>query len=276
MNREQVKQSTVKNYWEDKSPGLKHSEHDTGSEDFFTDVEKERYSDQFKYKYLPQVAKFNSFKGKDVLEIGVGLGTDILQYAKHGANVHGIDLTENAVKLTSDRFKQNKLNGVFKTASFSKIPFKDSTFDMVYSFGVLHHSEETQEGINEVFRVLKPGGNIIIMLYHKGFKYYIRKLFLYGVLKGEFLKYSSQDIINRHSEDFGSCPMTKAYNRNEASKMFCNYDNIKFSVYRLDDNFRIFGKDISLSMFIFPKRIYRYLENKFGWNLIIKANKPEK
>ena len=204
------------------------------------------------------------------------MGPTFLQYAKHGANVHGIDLTENAVKLTSDRFKQNKLNGVFKTASFSKIPFKDSTFDMVYSFGVLHHSEETQEGINEVFRVLKPGGNIIIMLYHKGFKYYIRKLFLYGVLKGEFLKYSSQDIINRHSEDFGNCPMTKAYNRNEASKMFCNYDNIKFSVYRLDDNFRIFGKDISLSMFIFPKRIYRYLENKFGWNLIIKANKPEK
>ena len=216
----------------------------------------------------------NLSKNKKVLEVGVGLGTDILQFAKGGALAHGIDLTNKAIELTSLRFAQNGLKGIFKTASFTQIPFEDDSFDLIYSFGVLHHSEETQEGIDEIFRVLSPGGEITIMLYHKGFKYYIRKLFLYGVLKGEYFRYTSQEIINRHSEDYGLCPMTKAYNRPEAAKMFSKFTNVTFSVYRLDDYITLKGKFISLSKLLLPSRVYRAVENKFGWNLIIKAKKP--
>jgi len=269
-----VEQIVVKDYWEDKSPGLKHSDDEVGSKSFFDKVEFERYSDEFKYKFLPSVAKFDEYKNKKVLEVGVGLGTDILQFAKGGALAHGIDLTNKAIELTSLRFAQNGLKGIFKTASFTQIPFEDDSFDLIYSFGVLHHSEETQEGIDEIFRVLSPGGEITIMLYHKGFKYYIRKLFLYGVLKGEYFRYTSQEIINRHSEDYGLCPMTKAYNRPEAAKMFSKFTNVTFSVYRLDDYITLKGKFISLSKLLLPSRVYRAVENKFGWNLIIKAKKP--
>jgi ubiquinone/menaquinone biosynthesis C-methylase UbiE len=269
-----IDQDTVKKYWEDKSPGLKHSDDEVGSISFFDKVEYERYSDEFKYKYLPSIANFNEYKNKKVLEVGVGLGTDILQFAKNGALAHGIDLTNKAIELTSLRFSQNGLSGVFKTATFTEIPFKDDSFDLIYSFGVLHHSEETQEGIDEIYRVAKPGGEITCMLYHKGFKYYIRKLFLYGVLKGEYLRHTSQEIINRHSEDYGLCPITKAYSRSDAAKMFSKFDNVTFNVYRLDDYIKHKGKFISLSKLILPSKVFRVIENKFGWNLIIKANKP--
>ena len=128
-----------------------------GPKVFFEKVEFERYSDEFKYSYLPTIAQFKESKNKKVLEVGFGLGTDILQFAKNGALTFGIDLTDRAVELTSLRFSQNRLNGELKTASFTDIPFEDNKFDLVYSFGVLHHSEETQKGINEMLRVLKPG-----------------------------------------------------------------------------------------------------------------------
>ena len=271
--KSKIKRKEVKNYWETRSPGLKHSDKEVGSKEFNDDIEYERYNDFFKYKYLTDIAEFDKHKGKKILEVGVGLGTDSLQYAKNGTICSGIDLTERAIELTTKRFKQNNLKGNFVSASFTDIPFNDNTFDIVYSFGVLHHSEETQEGIDEIHRVLKPGGKIIIMLYFKGFKYYIRKLFLYGVLNGEYLKYSSQEIVSRHSEDFGSCPLTKAYSRKEAKIMFKNYENVSFSVHRLDDNFKINNKWFSISKFIFSKTMYRYIENKMGWNLIIKGFK---
>ena len=111
------------------------------------------------------------------------------------------------------------------------------------------------------------------MIYHKGFKYYFMKLFFHGVLKGEYLKYSSQEIVSRHSENFGDCPLTKAYNRKEARKMFSKFKDLEMAGYRLDDHFAVGGKIFSLTKFLLSKRWYRGLENRWGWNLFIKGNK---
>ena len=138
---------------------------------------------------------------------------------------------------------------------------------------MLHHSEETQEGIDEIYRVLKPGGQIIIMLYHKGFKYYIRKLFLYGILKLELLKYSPVEVVSRHSEEFNDCPLTKAYSRKECSKMFSNFSDVSFECFKIDEYVFINKKLFSPLSFLLPKTIHRWLENKWGWNIIIKATK---
>jgi SAM-dependent methyltransferase len=166
------------------------------------------------------------------------------------------------------------LSGSFLQASFAAIPFKDEFFDLVYSFGVLHHSEETQEGVNEIFRVLKPGGRAIVMLYHKGFKYYVRKLFLYGVLGREFLRYSAQEIVNRHSEAFGSSPLTKVYSRRDAAWLFDAFKDISLSCYRLDDYLKFGGRKVSPAQMFLPDRVYRWVEERLGWNLIIKTRKP--
>ena len=100
----------VKEYWDSRSPGLLHSEHEAGTAEFFADIERARYDDEFKYRYLPKVAEFDRHSGKQVLEVGVGLGTDLLQFAKNGSNVHGIDLTSGAIDLTRRRFELTGLD----------------------------------------------------------------------------------------------------------------------------------------------------------------------
>ena len=264
----------VRAYWESRSPGLKHSPHEVGTEEFFNDVERERYGDVFKYQYLTEVAEFDLHRGHAVLEVGVGLGTDILQFARNGAIAHGIDITSRAVEVTAGRFRLDGRRGHFGQGSFTDIPFRDGEFDLVYSFGVLHHSEETQEGIDEIFRVLKPGGRVIVMVYHKGFKYYVRKLFVYGILRGELLSRSAQEIVSRHSEDFGDAPLTKAFSRSQARRMFDAFEGLTLDCYRLDDYVIVWGAPVSPARTILPYGLYRRVENRFGWNLIIKGRKP--
>lgn len=265
--------ATVRRYWESRSPGLTHSRAPVGSPEFFAEVERERYGDPFKYAWLPEVAEFDRHAGQRVLEVGVGLGTDILQYARAGARVSGIDLTDRAVALTRERFRQEGLEGDFRRASFTDIPWPDDTFDLVYSFGVLHHSEQTQEGIDEIHRVLRPGGRAIVMLYHRGFKYWVRKLFWYGVVHGELLHSSPQEIVNRHSETFGNCPLTRVFSRRQAARMFARFADVRMSAWRLDDYVYVGGRMVSPAQRLLPARAYRWLEDRWGWNLVIKATK---
>jgi SAM-dependent methyltransferase len=242
----------VREYWESRSPGLKHSQEPVGSPAFFAAVEREQYSDPFKYAYLKDVAGFDQHPREKVLEIGVDLGTDILQFARAGSDAYGIDLTTRAVELTSQRLEPEGLTGHFQQASFTELPFEDNSFDVVYSFGVLHHSAETKQGIAEIHRVLKPDGQLMVMLYHKGFKYYVRKLFLYGVLKGELLTSSPQQIVTRHSEDFGNSPLTKVYSRGQTRNLFAPFQHVSLDCYRLDDYIPVRGRPFSVSRNILP------------------------
>jgi len=271
--RTKVDPSTVRQYWENRLPGTKSASKEVGTPEFFKELEEKRYNSEFNYKYFKRIAEFDQHPNEKVLEVGTGLGTDILQYAKGGADVYGIDLTENAVKLTRKRFEQESLKGNFYQANFVSLPFEDNFFDVVCSFGVLHHSEETQQGIDEIYRVLKPGGKAIILIYHKGFKYYIRKLFLHGIIRGEYFKYSTQEIINHHTEEYCSSPLTKVYSKKEAAVLFKKFCNLSFDCYRLDDYFYLNNKRVSLAKFLLPKILYRKIEKKMGWNLIIKAQK---
>ena len=122
-------------------------------------TEQERYSE---YRWLYDVAEFQKHAGDKVLEIGCGTGTDLLQFAKHGAIATGVDLTASHVDLA-----RNRLGGlaVVYQADMRHLPFVDGSFDYVYSHGVLHHSDEPERAVREMFRVLRPGGRINIHVY---------------------------------------------------------------------------------------------------------------
>jgi 2-polyprenyl-3-methyl-5-hydroxy-6-metoxy-1,4-benzoquinol methylase len=266
----------ISEYWDAKHPGrlvaqgLSENEE---REDFFRTVDEYRYhSDHYEYLVNKSFFSFKTYKGKDVLEIGCGLGSDLERFALAGSNVFAIDATKSAENSLRQRFALKRLNYDFKTADFRKIPY-ERKFDLVYSFGVLHHSPWIKEGIKEAANKLKPDGELIIMLYHKGFKYYIKKLFFRGILQGKFLNYSKQEILNLHTEEFGESPTTLVFSRKEAKTLLDPYfDIIKMRGYRLDDNLTLpmLGK-------VFPIRTltsnnaYNYLSDKFGWNLMIHA-----
>jgi ubiquinone/menaquinone biosynthesis C-methylase UbiE len=140
--------------------------------DFYAKFREQRYRTQW---HIPMLVPFSQTKGKRVLEIGTGNGADGVMFALNGGIYTGVDLTESALAATRKHFEVLGLSGTFQKENAEQLSFADETFDFVYSHGVLHHTPDTQRALNEVWRVLKPGGRAIIMLYHKhSFNYYVR------------------------------------------------------------------------------------------------------
>ena len=135
--------------------------------------------------YIRQFARFESGRGLDVLEVGVGMGADHLEWARHmPRSLSGIDLTERAIAHTATRLALYGLRSDLRVADAEKLPFRDASFDLVYSWGVLHHSPDTSRAVREVLRVLRPGGVARVMIYHAhsmvGYMLWLRYALLAG------------------------------------------------------------------------------------------------
>ena len=146
-----------------------------------------------------EFAEFPKFKGKRTLEIGVGLGADHQKLAEHGAILSGIDLTPRAINHTKRRFELMGLNSQLQIADAENLPFEDNSFDAVYSWGVLHHSPDTQKAVNEVYRILKPGGLAKIMIYNKHSLILLALKLWHNQGMLELRYYQKQMIKNLHS-----------------------------------------------------------------------------
>src|SRR6266516_7987025 len=130
---------------------------------YFEEISRKRF--QGREWHVPMVAKFDSFSGKDVLEIGCGVGTDGIEFARNGAYYVGVVLTPNAVELTRERFKLFGVPGRFEVANVEeKLPLADESIDHVYSFGVIHHSPAPEKIVGQIYRVLRKGGTFTVML----------------------------------------------------------------------------------------------------------------
>jgi len=226
----------IKDYWETKAPQTWYSDKKQLSNEWYNEVEYERYNTY--YEYLPEVAEFSSHLGEKVLEIGVGVGTDILQYAKNKSIVSGIDLTRNAIELTRQNLNRYDVRiDRLEVADAENLPFNDNHFDLVFSFGVLHHTPNTEKAINQIHRVLKPEGKTIIMLYAVGWKHIIKRIILNGILKGHLLRYGYRRTINKNTEVQGNSPLTKVYTKRGVRKLFKKYGEIQISKHRLGEYF---------------------------------------
>jgi ubiquinone/menaquinone biosynthesis C-methylase UbiE len=136
--------------------------------------EKERYS---MYPWLYEAAEFRSHAGERVLEIGCGTGCDLLQFAKHGAQATGIDITSEHLRLARERVGQL---AEVREAEATALPFPDESFDYVYSHGVLHHIESPRRVVDEIFRVLKPGGRFNIHVYARWSYFTVTRIVRHG------------------------------------------------------------------------------------------------
>lgn len=225
--------------------------------------------------YILSFADFDSAKGKKVLEIGVGLGADHENFAKAGALLHGVDLTERAVALTKQRLKLQNLTSKLRQGDAENLSFPNDTFDIVYSWGVLHHSPHTEKAISEVLRVLKPNGVAKIMIYHKysmiGFMLWSR----YALLKGK--PYLSLDYIYSH---YLESPGTKAYSIKKAKDLFSGFRtiNIKTVLTHGDLLSSNVGQShrgffLTLARFIWPRQLVKTFFKKNGLFMLIEALK---
>lgn len=229
-----------------------------GSREFFEALERHRR--RF-HPFLEPMVDFNASQGKKVLEIGCGLGTDSVSFAKAGADVTAIDLAPDAVKLTQEHLEFAGVRGNVMVADAENLPFRDRAFDIVYSFGVLHHTPDIEKAVKEIHRVLKPNGRVILMLYHKHSRaYYLRILLLNGILKGYLFSMSRQDVLNR-STDGPDNPISRVYTRKTARELLKGFDcEVMKATY------------FHYSTVNFPLFLRRIVD-VFGFYLMVKARK---
>gem|GEM_PF-332747 len=261
----------VRNYWQREPCGVR----GVGEKDrrtFFRHLERQRYQID---AHIPGFAQFERGRGKDVLEIGVGAGTDFVNWLRHGANAVGVDLTTAAVELTKERLELEGLAAQVLVADAEKLPFADESFDIVYSYGVLHHSPDTRKAVDEVYRVLRPNGVALLMVYHvpswTGF-------LLWGlrcITDGEFFESPRQAIFAQLES-----PGTKAYTLPEASALVSKFSNVELRTVLLAGDLLQMQPsakyDDPLYRFIwrlYPRDIIRRLGTKLGLGLLISARK---
>jgi ubiquinone/menaquinone biosynthesis C-methylase UbiE len=251
-----------------------------GEDLYLQNQQREGYIEHARRRYelepvIEEFAEFGTVHGKQVLDIGVGLGADHQRFAQAGAQLTGIDLTERAVAHTRRRLALFDLHSSLSTGDAENLEFPSNTFDVVYSWGVLHHSPNTPQAIAEVHRVLRPGGVAKIMIYHKwslvGYMLWIRYALL-GLRPWMTLT----EIYARHLES----PGTKAYSPAQARRMFQAFSSAQIRTWLTHGDLlesaagqRHGGALLDFARAVWPRRLLRRYAGSHGLFMLINAVK---
>jgi ubiquinone/menaquinone biosynthesis C-methylase UbiE len=251
-----------------------------GEELYLSRSDRNGYDEQARQRYTlePYIIDFAGFDRsaqRKVLEIGVGLGADHQRFAQGGADLTGIDLTERAIEHTRRRLATFGYASNLATGDAENLTFPSESFDLVYSWGVLHHSPDTPRAIAEVHRVLKDGGDARIMIYHKwslvGMMLWIR----YGLL-GLRPWMPLAEVYSRYLES----PGTKAYTVAEARRLFSDFREVKITTLLTHGDLlesgagqRHQGGLLSLARKIWPRALFKQFFPNLGLFMLIEAKK---
>jgi len=264
----------VKEYWDARPCNIRHSKSPVGTRQYFDEVEKRKY---FVEPHIPEFADFKKWAGKKVLEIGCGIGTDTINFARAGAQVSAIELSEKSLDLIRQRAKIYGLEDRIKlycinAEELSKI-VKVEPYDLIYSFGVIHHTPSPEKLIEEIEKYTKPGSVLKIMVYYR----YSWKAFWILINYGKGAFWKLKELIAKHSEAQTGSPITYTYSKGEAKELLKNFKIIKISVdhifpYKISDYVKHKYTKVWYFSFL-PKFFFRLLEKYFGWHLLITAIK---
>lgn len=217
----------------------------------------ERYGadqDRVRYELEPEIlpfADFGSAAGKRVLEIGVGMGADFVRWVRAGATATGVDLTERAVDLTRHRLAEEGLTADVRIADAEALPFENAQFDIVYSWGVLHHTPDPARALLEAQRVLAPGGVLKIMLYHRHSWVALAAWGRFCVLRGKPFSTLRDAVAEVES------PGTQAFTADEVRAMLPRIDDLQVLPTRTHWDHRVVP--------FLPAAVGR----RYGWFLLV-------
>jgi ubiquinone/menaquinone biosynthesis C-methylase UbiE len=264
----------VREYWNRQPCNIRHSPKPLGSREYFDEVEARKY---YVEPHIPGFADFERWRGKKVLEIGCGIGTDTINFARHGAEVTVAELSDESLKVAEQRagvFGLDDHISFFHGNGEELTSFlPPDTFDLVYSFGVIHHSPRPERMLEQATRFMERGSALKIMVYNRRSWKVLWMVMKYG--KGDFRR--TQRLIAERSEaQFGS-PVTYAYTRKELTEMLAR------NGFRVTDMFvdHIFPWSIPdydeyryVKRWYFrwiPQPLFRRLERVLGWHLCATA-----
>lgn len=231
--------------------------------------------------WMPQAMAFSEWRGKHILEIGVGLGSDHYMLAKGGNRMTALDLSREHLKLTKRHLQLEGLETDAIYGDAESMPFESNSFDVVYSFGVLHHTPGTAAAFREVNRVLKPGGVALIGIYHRySFFFILNTLLANGVLRLGLFRKGWRVLLSEieyRSDAASAVPLIKVFSRRQIKQYFRSYTKCHVSSHHVELS-HLFGGLFSR----LPRRpgsspIVRRLLEQFlgwgGWYLVVRAVK---
>jgi 2-polyprenyl-3-methyl-5-hydroxy-6-metoxy-1,4-benzoquinol methylase len=271
---ERVPIRAVADYWDARPCNINHSARQVGTLEYFDEVEARKY---FVEPHIPRFAEFARWRGKRVLEVGCGIGTDTISFARHGARVTAVDLSEKSVEIARRRAE---VCGVDRQIDFHVANVEDlgrsipaARYDLIYSFGVVHHTPHPDRAIAEMRRYAGPGSVLKLMVYHRRSWKSLGILLGYG--KGRFWEFPA--LIARYSEAQTGCPVTYAYLPREMRNLLGRFgfrvtdlwvDHI--FPYRVSDYVRYrYAKTWYFRAM--PPAVFHWMERRWGWHLCVTA-----
>ncbi|ELR16952.1 methyltransferase [Acanthamoeba castellanii str. Neff] len=260
----QVPIEKVQEYWDRRPCNLFHSTADRGTRLYFDEVERRKY---FVEPHIPGFASFPDWKGKRVLELGCGLGTESINFARHGAELtpRPRPPAVRALRLHADFHQANaeELDQV--------LPEGTPLFDLVWSFGVIHHTPHPEKAIQQIRRLLKPGGELRVMLYSK----VSFKLFFLMKETGEWDFSKMDQLIAKYSEAQTGCPVTYTYTFDDVRRLLEGFEVVEMTKdhifpWKIDDykQHRYVKEDYWKDV---DEATFRQLEQELGWHTLVRA-----
>lgn len=230
---------------------------------------------------LSKFVPYESLKGKQVLDIAVGTGWSAVEMAQHGANVLGIDLTDEAIRLSTEHARLKGVsNVVFKKMDAQRMTLEEASFDFVLAWGCHMHMPETEQSLKEVHRVLKPMGLTVSYWYNKSsWTYWFNFLFLRGILLGKLWTYKGDTtrLVSRYTDGAskGGNALTKVYTPDGLVQMYKDAGFCSAWVVTLPLPGEVEGWPAGkFPIFKYlPSSIRRWLGRKWAWGLVVLAVK---
>lgn len=273
---QQISVQTVQRYWNDRPCNIRHSTKPVGSKAYFDEVEARKH---FVEPHIPGFAQFEQWQGKKVMEIGCGIGTAMINFARSGAQVTAIDLSDKSLELAKQRVEVYGLGDrvTFYAANAEELDqvIPPAPYDLIYSFGVIHHTPHPERVIEQMRHYTQPGSTIKIMVYYRYSWKVLWILLTYG--RGQFWRIN--ELVARHSEAQQGCPITYVYSRQEARDLLQGFEILDMQVehifpYYVPD-YKQYNYTREWYFRWMPRPLFRWLEKTVGWHLCITAKVPE-
>jgi 2-polyprenyl-3-methyl-5-hydroxy-6-metoxy-1,4-benzoquinol methylase len=264
----------VQQYWDARPCNIRHSTKPVGSKEYFDEVEARKYLVE---PHIPAFAEFERWKGKRVLEVGCGIGTDSINFARAGAQLTAVELSSESLRIAAQRADvmgvADRIQFVQANAEELTTTLTDEPYDLVYSFGVIHHTPHPERALAEMRVLVAPGGTLKLMVYHRR----SWKVFWIVAGQGQGRIWKTDELIAEHSEAETGCPVTFSYTRREARELVEN-GGFRVQDLRVDHVFPYRIRDYVEYRYVrepyfrwMPDTVFRAFERRFGWHLLVTA-----
>jgi ubiquinone/menaquinone biosynthesis C-methylase UbiE len=261
----------VRRYWDNRPCNIRHSTQPVGTREYFEEVERRKYLVE---PHIPPFADFPRWRGKDVLEIGCGIGTDSVNFVRSGAHLTIVELSSESLGITKRRCELDGLKADFINGNAEELEHllpPDKKFDLIYSFGVIHHTPHPERVIKAISNRLKPQGELRIMLY-AGFSWKVLCIYArYGWRE----PWNWKALARKYSEAQIGSPVSYIYSHREARALLQGFDILSMTKdhifpYRISDYVQ-YRYVMNWYFRWMPNSWFRWLEKRLGWHLLIVA-----